>query len=132
MLVCAQTAAYPRASSQVRDHDQFDTIDYVQTPVSFGSFPIIYHVNFIIVFLNEPMQSSIEHCLSVVILTCPPRLPDAWRVFQRALFLRIFIFEHRLWSCPACVQVSQLSYAPFRSNANGLLPPSDECRRRGL
>jgi len=37
-----------------------------------------------------------------------------------------------IWSCPACVSVSHLIYATFRSNAKGLLPPSDECRRRGL
>ena len=37
-----------------------------------------------------------------------------------------------LWSCPANVPVSQLIYAAFRSNAKGLLPPSDEWRRRGL
>jgi len=30
------------------------------------------------------------------------------------------------WSCPAYVPVSQLIYAAFRSNAKGLLPPSDE------
>jgi hypothetical protein len=36
------------------------------------------------------------------------------------------------WSCPAYVPVSQLIYAAFRSNAKGLLPPSDEWRRRGL
>jgi hypothetical protein len=37
-----------------------------------------------------------------------------------------------VWSCPAYVPVSQLIYAAFRSNAKGLLPPSDEWRRRGL
>jgi hypothetical protein len=37
-----------------------------------------------------------------------------------------------LWSCPAYVPVSQLIYAAFRSKAKGLLPPSDEWRRRGL
>jgi hypothetical protein len=37
-----------------------------------------------------------------------------------------------IWSCPAYVPVSQLIYAAFRSNAKGLLPPSDEWRRRGL
>jgi hypothetical protein len=36
------------------------------------------------------------------------------------------------WSCHAYVPVSQLIYAAFRSNAKGLLPPSDEWRRRGL
>ena len=36
------------------------------------------------------------------------------------------------WSCPAYVPVSQLIYAAFRSKAKGLLPPSDECLRRGL
>ena len=36
------------------------------------------------------------------------------------------------WFCHACVPVSQLIYAAFRSNAKGLLPPSDEWRRRGL
>ena len=36
------------------------------------------------------------------------------------------------WSCPAYVPVSELIYAAFRSNAKGLLPPSDEWRRRGL
>ncbi len=30
------------------------------------------------------------------------------------------------WSCPAYVPVSELIYAAFRSNAKGLLPPSDE------
>jgi len=36
------------------------------------------------------------------------------------------------WSCRAYVPVPQLIYAAFRSNANGLLPPSDECLRRVL
>jgi hypothetical protein len=36
------------------------------------------------------------------------------------------------WSCHGYVPVSQLIYAAFRSNAKGLLPPSDEWRRRGL
>ena len=36
------------------------------------------------------------------------------------------------WSCHGYVPVSQLIYAAFRSKAKGLLPPSDECRRRGL
>ena len=36
------------------------------------------------------------------------------------------------WSCPAYVPVSQLIYAAFRSNAKGLFPPNDECRRLGL
>ena len=36
------------------------------------------------------------------------------------------------WTCPAYVTVSQLIYAAFRLNAKGLLPPSDECRRRRL
>ena len=36
------------------------------------------------------------------------------------------------WSCPAYVPVPQLIYAAFRSKAKGLLPPSDEWRRRGL
>ena len=39
---------------------------------------------------------------------------------------------HAVWSCHAYVPVSQLIYAAFRSNAKGLLPPSDEWRRRGL
>ena len=30
------------------------------------------------------------------------------------------------WSCRAYVPVSELIYAAFRSNAKGLLPPSDE------
>ena len=38
----------------------------------------------------------------------------------------------KMWFCHACVPVSQLIYAAFRSNAKGLLPPSDEWRRRGL
>jgi len=37
-----------------------------------------------------------------------------------------------IWSCPGYVPVSQLIYAAFRSKAKGLLPPSDEWRRRGL
>jgi hypothetical protein len=36
------------------------------------------------------------------------------------------------WSCHAYVPASQLIYAAFLSNAKGLLPPSDEWRRRGL
>jgi diacylglycerol kinase len=36
------------------------------------------------------------------------------------------------WSCHACVPVSELIYAVFRSNAKGLLPPRDECLRLGL
>ena len=40
--------------------------------------------------------------------------------------------EARDWSCPAYVPVSQLLYAAFRSNAKGLFPPNDECRRLGL
>ena len=36
------------------------------------------------------------------------------------------------WSCHVYVPVSELIYAAFRSNAKGLLPPSDEWRRRGL
>jgi hypothetical protein len=32
----------------------------------------------------------------------------------------------RPWSFPAYVLVSELIYAAFRSNAKGLLPPSDE------
>ena len=36
------------------------------------------------------------------------------------------------WSCHAFVPVSELIYAAFRSNAKGLLPPSDECLRLGL
>ena len=36
------------------------------------------------------------------------------------------------WSCRAYVPTSQLLYAAFRSKAKGLLPPSDEWRRRGL
>ena len=36
------------------------------------------------------------------------------------------------WFCPAYVPVSELTYAAFRSNAKGLLPPSDECLRLGL
>jgi hypothetical protein len=31
-----------------------------------------------------------------------------------------------IWTCPAYVPVSELIYAAFRSNAKGLLPPSDE------
>jgi hypothetical protein len=38
----------------------------------------------------------------------------------------------RFWSCHAYVPVSELIYAAFRSNAKGLLPPSDECLRLGL
>ena len=38
----------------------------------------------------------------------------------------------KVWSCHACVPVPQLIYAAFRSYAKGLLPPSDEWRRRGL
>ena len=37
-----------------------------------------------------------------------------------------------VWSCSAYVPVSQLIYAAFRSNAKGLFPPNDECRRLGL
>ena len=48
------------------------------------------------------------------------------RAWKRAKFLQQF------WSCPAYVPVSQLIYAAFRSKAKGLLPPSDECLRRGL
>jgi transposase len=33
-----------------------------------------------------------------------------------------------IWSCHGYVPVSQLIYAAFRSNAKGLLPPSDEWR----
>ena len=40
--------------------------------------------------------------------------------------------ERACWSCPAYVPVSQLIYAAFRSNAKGLFPPNDECRRLGL
>ena len=40
--------------------------------------------------------------------------------------------EEEVWSCPAYVPVSQLIYAAFRSNAKGLFPPNDECRRLGL
>ena len=42
--------------------------------------------------------------------------------------------EHMIghWSWPAYVPASQLIYATFRSKAKGLLPPSDEWRRRGL
>ena len=36
------------------------------------------------------------------------------------------------WTCPTYVLVSHLIYAAFRSNAKGLLSPSDEWRRRGL
>jgi hypothetical protein len=36
------------------------------------------------------------------------------------------------WFCHAYVPVSELIYAAFRSNAKGLLPPSDECLRLGL
>ena len=42
------------------------------------------------------------------------------------LFLDIY------WTCPAYVLVSELTYAAFRSNAKGLLSPSEEWRRRGL
>ena len=45
---------------------------------------------------------------------------------------RISAKRGAVWSCPAYVPVSQLIYAAFRSNAKGLFPPSDECRRRGL
>ena len=37
-----------------------------------------------------------------------------------------------MWSCRAYVPASQLTYAAFRSKAKGVLPPSDEWRRRGL
>jgi hypothetical protein len=37
-----------------------------------------------------------------------------------------------VWFCHAYVPVSELTYAAFRSNAKGLLPPSDECLRLGL
>ena len=37
-----------------------------------------------------------------------------------------------VWTCHAYVPVSELFYAAFRSNAKGLLPPSDECLRLGL
>jgi hypothetical protein len=40
--------------------------------------------------------------------------------------------QETAWTCHAYVPVSQLIYAAFRSNAKGLLPPSDEWRRRGL
>ena len=40
--------------------------------------------------------------------------------------------RYAVWSCPAYVPVPQLIYAAFRSKAKGLLPPSDEWRRRGL
>jgi len=40
--------------------------------------------------------------------------------------------RYAVWSCRAYVPVPQLIYAAFRSNANGLLPPSDECLRRVL
>ena len=63
---------------------------------------------------------------------------EAWRAAR----LLSALAEHELaerdrrrverWSCPANVPVSQLIYAAFRSNAKGLLPPSDEWRRRGL
>ncbi len=43
-----------------------------------------------------------------------------------------FICLAKRWSCRAYVPVSQLIYAAFRSKAKGLLPPSDEWRRRGL
>ncbi len=36
------------------------------------------------------------------------------------------------WSCRACVPISQLIWAAFRSKAKGLLPPDDERRCRGL
>ncbi len=38
----------------------------------------------------------------------------------------IMLNDKQNWSCPAYVPVSQLIYAAFRSNAKGLLPPSDE------
>ena len=35
-------------------------------------------------------------------------------------------------TCHAYVPASQLIYAAFRSKANGLLPPNDNCRLRGV
>ena len=55
--------------------------------------------------------------------------------FKRALFgsksEKVSTDQYE-WSCPAYVPVSQLIYAAFRSNAKGLFPPNDECRRLGL
>ena len=48
------------------------------------------------------------------------------------LVFHVFASIAQFWFCHACVPVSQLIYAAFRSNAKGLLPPSDEWRRRGL
>ena len=39
---------------------------------------------------------------------------------------QIEAFVDHYWSCHAYVLVSELIYAAFRSNAKGLLPPSDE------
>jgi hypothetical protein len=58
--------------------------------------------------------------------------PDVSRSGLDRCLRRHGVGNLRDWSCPAYVPVSQLIYAAFRSKAKGLLPPNDECRRRGL
>ena len=66
-----------------------------------------------------------EMVVSLVLARCQP-------MGDGRLRWRIRFDPMRYWSCHGYVPVSQLIYAAFRSNAKGLLPPSDEWRRRGL
>ena len=49
----------------------------------------------------------------------------SWPVISSVL-VSADVVAGALWTCPAYVPVSELIYAAFRSNAKGLLPPSDE------
>ncbi|WP_187292566.1 hypothetical protein [Octadecabacter antarcticus] len=54
-------------------------------------------------------------------------------LFTEVIPFFLFEIDHvAYWTCHAYVPVSELFYAAFRSNAKGLLPPSDECLRLGL
>ena len=58
------------------------------------------------------------------------RVGVAWIDTQEDQLGVVVVYDN--WPSHACVPVSQLIYAAFRSNAKRLLPPSDEWRRRGL
>ena len=89
--------------------------------------------NPIVVSIKRQGRDSSGRVATTLVTVYPrDRIKQTVLSAQESNNLRYIRGSRRGWSCPAYVPVSQLIYAAFRSNAKGLFPPNDECRRLGL
>ena len=75
---------------------------------------------------------DLPHSDACYVRVHPAANTEAWlagHVHAFAFFgalLQSVLYDNDRWTCRVYIPVSELIYAAFRSNAKGLLPPSDE------